>query len=88
MPLKHRLPRLEKLSGYQVAELAGSIRANDIILLIKVIVSLVGKEKAIELITKARWDWYRRAGAERAKQLGNPKDLDAYVKDTLIECNT
>jgi hypothetical protein len=56
-------------------------RARDIIQLIRVLVSQVGKDKAKELIKKARWeDWFQR-GKATAEKLGHPQDLDSYLKE-------
>lgn len=81
-------PKLDKLSVYQAVEAVSQVRANDIVLFTKLIVSLVGKEKAIDLIKQARYACYHKAGVERAKELGNPKDLVTYLQDTLIETNS
>lgn len=87
MALTGRLPKLEKLDVYEVMASASRARAGDLIMLAKLLVSAVGKEKAIELIKKARQDRYYKAGVERAKALGNPNDLDTYLQDTFIECS-
>ena len=81
-------PRLERLNIYQAMDAASATRADDIVVFTRLLVSLVGKDKAIELIKKARWSRYNKAGADRANALGNPKDLDTYVQDYLIENNS
>ena len=81
-------PKLEKLDIYQVMDAASATRADDIVVFTKLIVLLVGKDKAIELIKEARSYRFNKAGAERARVLGNPKDLDTFVRDYLIETNS
>ncbi len=80
-------PKLEKLNIYQVMDAASATRANDIVVFTKLVISLVGKNKAIELIKRARSSHFHKAGVERAMALGNPQDLDTFVQDYLIETN-
>ena len=86
--MKVRLPKLEKLDVYEVMAIASKTRASDIILMTKLLVSTVGKQKATEMIKKARQNLFCISGNERAKILGNPKDFDTYFSDTLVEQNT
>jgi hypothetical protein len=81
-------PRLENLSPFQVMEEASKTRANDIVIFTKLIVSLVGKDKAIKLIKDARWGCYYDAGAARATVLGHPEDLQTFIQDYFIETNS
>lgn len=78
---------MEKLNIYQVMDSASATRANDIIIFTRLIVSLVGKEKAIEVIKEARWQRYHGLGVERAGSLGNPPDLDTLLQDYFIDTN-
>ena len=55
-------------------------RAKDIIMLIKLLVSQVGKERTKELIRKARWDLRYEAGRKAAEKLGNPRGLGSFLE--------
>ena len=54
-------------------------RAKDIIMLIKLLVSQVGKEKTKDLIRQAKWAPRYQSGREAAEKAGNPHDLDSYI---------
>jgi hypothetical protein len=81
-------PKLEKLDPSQVMEEASKTRANDIVIFTRLIVSLVGKEKAVKLIKEARWKCYFDFGAARARALGYPADLETFIQDYFIETNS
>ena len=53
-------------------------RARDIIQLIRLLVSQVGKEKAKELIRKSRWEDHYNRGKEAAEEHGMAQDLEGY----------
>ena len=80
-------PKLEILNPVQVMDEASKTRANDIVIFTRLLVSLVGKEKAINLIKNARWRCYYQAGTERARVLGRPEDLETFIQDYFIETN-
>ena len=61
------------------------MRAKDIFSLTRLLISQVGKEKAIELIEKDRFDVSTKAGREAAEKAGNPKDIDSYIEINNID---
>jgi hypothetical protein len=81
-------PKLAILDPFQVMEEASRTRANDIVIFTRLIISITGKEKAIELIREARWSSYYQAGKERAQFLGYPADLESFIQDYFIQTNS
>lgn len=75
---------LESVTKQELIEMMMDIRARDIITLIKILVSQVGKERTKELIKKARWGaWYQR-GKRVAENAGNPQNLDSYIESYWV----
>ncbi|MFH1032018.1 MAG: L-2-amino-thiazoline-4-carboxylic acid hydrolase [Chloroflexota bacterium] len=76
------------LSSMPPGELVCQVKnhqAEDVIVLSKVLISVVGKEEAGKLISKARYDIYHKAGKKVAERLGNPKDLDSYLEEYFLK---
>jgi hypothetical protein len=79
---KQEMAKLEekmgKLTRTELMEHVFKVRVEDIVMYSKILLEQLGKEKAIELVKKARWDARYGKGKETAEKLGNPKDVHAY----------
>ncbi|MBI4186525.1 MAG: L-2-amino-thiazoline-4-carboxylic acid hydrolase [Chloroflexi bacterium] len=75
----------ENFSQEELIERLLDIRARDIITLTKLLVSQVGKEKAKELIRKARWASWSAMGKKAAEREGHPEDLDGYIEAYFVK---
>lgn len=75
--------KMEKLTRNELAERSFDLRAEDIIIYSRILLEQVGKEKAIELVKKARWDARYGRGKETAEKLGNPKDIDTFHNERM-----
>lgn len=73
--------QLRKANPVQVVEELSASRAQTLLLLTKILIDQVGKEKAKELIRKARYDASYEKGRKAAEALGNPRDIDSYLKE-------
>ena len=74
----------EKLDRGTRTELVERIyirKVEAIILYSKMLLEQVGKEKAIELVRNAKIASRSQDGRRRAEEMGNPKDLDTYLKE-------
>ena len=75
----------EKITQEELIKKMLDMRARDIITFAKILVSQVGKEKAKDLIKKARWDAWNQRGEIVAEKAGNPQDLDSYIEEYFIK---
>jgi hypothetical protein len=75
----------DNITKEELIEKKTDARARDIIMLLKILISQVGKEKAKELFKKARWETYYQRGREAARRAGNPKDLNSYIEKYYFE---
>jgi hypothetical protein len=55
-------------------------KARDIIMLTKILISELGKEKTIALMKKARWEIYSKRGKQAAEKMGHPEDLGSFAE--------
>lgn len=69
----------ENITKEELVEKMIDARAADIVTFIKILVSQVGKNKAIELIKGTRWEAWSRKGMEAAREAGNPQDMSSYI---------
>lgn len=80
-PEQNRLEALAKLdlvSKEEMLEDSLVSKWRDIFTLTKIIMSLAGKEKAKELLEKAKYDAAYKVGREYAEKRGFPKDLKSF----------
>jgi hypothetical protein len=78
-------PELAATPQAELVEQVKNGQARDIVLMAKILISEVGKEKAGQLIRKARYDLYYQKGQEAATKVGNPKDLDSYIGEYILK---
>jgi len=84
---QHRELELAKLTAVTPKELVEdvmAIRARDLFILVGILISQFGKEKAKELIQKAQYPVYLKRGKEAAEKAGHPKDIDGYIEANTI----
>jgi len=77
--------KLERVTRTELMERSFGLRVEDIVMFSKILLEQLGKEKAIELIKKARWGLRYDQGKEAAAKLGNPKDLDTFIEEYFIK---
>jgi len=77
--------QLRKADPVQVVEELSSSRAKTMLLFTRILIDQVGKEKAKELIRKARYDAWYEMGRKAAEALGNPKDIDSYINEYVYK---
>jgi len=75
--------KIEKLPKTELVQCSYKLRAEDIVMYSKILLEQLGKEKAIELVKKARWDARYGIGREAAEKLGNPKDVDTFHNERV-----
>lgn len=75
--------KMEELPRKELVEFSYKLRAEDIVMYSKILLEQLGKEKAIELVKKARWDARYGIGREAAEKLGNPKDVDTFHNERM-----
>jgi len=74
------LAKMDSVGSEKLAESIFDLRARSIFILVKVIISLVGKEKAKELIEEAQYSNFYKRGKEAAEKVGNPTDVDSFLE--------
>ena len=77
--------QLRKANPVQVVEELSAARAKTLLLFTKILIDQVGKERAKELIRKARYDAWYEMGRRAAEALGNPKDIDSYINEYIYK---
>ena len=79
-----QLAKLESVSREELVEGLMAMRARDIITIVRLLVSQVGKEKAKKFIEEAQYSISYKRGKEAAQKAGNPKDIDGYIEANTI----
>ena len=77
--------QLRKADPVQVVEKLSSARAEILLFFTKILIDQVGKEKAKELIRRARYDSWYEMGRKAAEALGNPRDIDSYINEYVYK---
>jgi len=72
--------KLERGTRYDMVEFLHDVRAEDLCIYSKILLEQLGKEKAIGLVKKARWDARYEMGRKTAEDLGHPKDMETFVE--------
>jgi hypothetical protein len=71
--------QLRDADPVKLCEELSTSRAQDILLMARILIDQVGLEKAKELVYKARYDSAYKKGRKAAEAKGNPKDIDSIV---------
>jgi hypothetical protein len=71
----------ENMSKEELFHRMMELKVKDIIMLMNLLISEVGKEKTKELIKNIKWESRYIQGREAAEKLGNPQDLDSYIEE-------
>jgi hypothetical protein len=74
-------PFEEKIGKFPWTELAKysyMVRAEDIVMYSRILLEQLGKEKAIELVKKARRNARYGIGRDGAEKLGNPREVNTF----------
>lgn len=77
--------QLRKADPVQVVEELSASRAKTLLLFTRILIDQVGKEKATELIRKARYDAWYEMGQKAAEALANPRDIDSYINEYIYK---
>jgi hypothetical protein len=78
--LNYQSAKLDSVSREELVKGVMDLRARDLFTLVKVLITQFGKEKAKELIEEAQYAAFYQRAREAAEKLGNPTDLDSYIK--------
>jgi len=76
---------LSSVPAGELVTLVKNHHARDVIMFVKLLISLVGKEEAGKLIKKARYEGAYEEGRKAAEKMGNPKDLDSYAEAYFLK---
>jgi hypothetical protein len=77
--------KMEGMTRMELMEHAFASLAETVIIYSKILLEHLGKEKAIDLVKKARWDARYGRGRETAESLENPKDLSAFLEAYFVK---
>lgn len=80
-----KLEKLERFSRQEIVMQAQAQVAQVTIAAARALIAVVGKEKAKEAFNKEIYDFNFALGKQAAESLGNPKDLDSFIKKRLIK---
>jgi hypothetical protein len=72
--------KMESMTRMELMKHVFATLAETVIIYSKILLEHLGKEKAIDLVKKARWEARYGRGRETAESLGNPKDLCAFLE--------
>ena len=72
--------KMESMTRKELMEHVFATLAETVIIYSKILLEHLGKEKAIDIVEKARWDARYGRGREAAEKMGNPKDIDTFLE--------
>ena len=75
---------MERITRIELMEHSFALCVEAIIIYSKILLEHLGKEKAIDLVKRARWDARYGRGREAAEKLGNPKDIDTFIEAYFV----
>ena len=77
--------KMERMTRMELMEHVFATLAETVIIYSRILLEHLGKEKAIELVKKARWDARYGRGREAAEKLGSPKDIDTFIEEYFVK---
>ena len=71
--------KMEKSSKEDILNWLSGGSAANVVFLLKVLRDQLGLEKAIDVVRKAKLDWFSKIGKAWAEKYGNPQDLESFM---------
>ena len=77
--------KLASVTRMELMQHAFASLAETVIIYSKILLEHLGKEKAVDVVKKARWDARYGRGRKTAEESGNPKDIDYFLESYFVK---